>query len=80
MELFSNNCLTFKQLHVVISIFFKLRLANQKERFGFVNINNIFSVGFKLKVESKLRMFFVLISLKFVNKFSSTKTHLFFFK
>ena len=36
-----NNCFKFKQFTVVISIFFKLRVANQKLRFGFVKTNKI---------------------------------------
>ena len=75
-----NSCFKFKQLTVVISIFFKLRLANQKLRFGFVKTNKIFESKLTSNSFNKFKMFFVLISCKLFTVSSLKNTNFCFFK
>jgi len=65
----------FKQLAVVISIFFKLRAANQNCLFGFVKMKRIFSDVFNPQSEMNFVTFFVLITSNSLNDVSLTKTN-----
>ena len=75
-----NNCLIFKQVATVKSMFFKLRVANQSCLFAIDKTTRILASVFKFKFFNTDKNSFVFVIVVSLNNVSSTNKNSFFLR